>query len=336
MKKEKMLEYIGNQLQLGGTRHYVLSDGWGRNTRCIDIDSGSGLKYTVLPDRGMDISLASFRGVNLVYLTCNAETHPAFYEPEKFGWLRTFNGGLLTTCGLTYLGAPVNDEGEDLGLHGRYSTIPAHQVSDLSQWIGDEYLIKVKGTSEEGYMFGNKLRLERELTTLTGTNKISLTDTVTNFGYKASPYMILYHMNLGYPMLSEDAELLIDPEYTTPRDDVAASGMKDFMHFSEPQAGYSEQVFIHKMKPGKDGRGGVMLKNRKLGISLSIYFSTDTLPYIAQWKMLGKGEYVLGLEPSNIALNNRKGLRELNQLPYLRPGESITNKIEVSIEAFKS
>jgi Domain of unknown function (DUF4432) len=58
---------------------------------------------------------------------------------------------------IKYLGSPVNDEGEQLGLHGRYSTIPAKQVADLSEWIGDEYHIKVKGIVEEGHFFGYKL-----------------------------------------------------------------------------------------------------------------------------------------------------------------------------------
>ena len=109
MKTKELLQYIGNLDQLGGTRHYELTDCRGRNMRAIDVNSGSGLNYTVLPDRGMDISLASYRGINLVYLTSTGESHPAFYEPENSGWLRTFTGGLLTTCGLTYLGPPVLD-----------------------------------------------------------------------------------------------------------------------------------------------------------------------------------------------------------------------------------
>ena len=228
MKRIEIQQYIGNQTQIGGTRHYVLTDGWGKNLRAIDVNSGKGLHYTIMPDRGMDISLAGFKGTNLVYLTCNGETHPAFFEPENIGWLRTFSGGLLTTCGLTYLGGPVTDGNEHLGLHGRYSTIPAKQVADLSEWIGDEYYIKIKGIVEEGVIFGNKLRLEREITTIQGQNNISITDKITNFGSQTSPYTILYHMNLGYPLLSEDAELIIDPEQTIPRDSVAAEALKDF------------------------------------------------------------------------------------------------------------
>ncbi len=334
MKKDEIRKYIGNQAQLGGSRHYVLTDGWGRNLRCIDINSGKGLQYTVVPDRGMDISLASFKGTNLIYLTCNGETHPSFYEPENFGWLRTFAGGLLTTCGLTYLGSPVTDQGEDLGLHGRYSTIPARQVADLSQWVGDEYHIKHKGIVEEGHLFGRKLRLEREISSVLGQNSIKITDRISNFGYEPSPYEILYHMNFGYPFLDEDAELIIDPAKTVPRDATAESGMKEFRMFSRPQPGFTEQVFCHTMPALKEGKAIVKLQNSKLGIALSISFDSATLPYLIEWKMMGQGEYVLGLEPSNVPGKNRKLLREENILPFLKPGEVTTNSIEIQINDF--
>lgn len=332
MKKEEIKQYIGNQLQIGGSRHYILTDGWGRNLRGIDIISGSGLQYTVLPDRGMDISLASFKGINLVYLTTNAETHPSFYEPEKFGWLRTFAGGLLTTCGLTYLGSPVTDNGEELGLHGRYSTIPARQVADLSQWKGEEFHIKVRGIIEEGYIFGNKLRLEREITTVAGSNSLHISDIVTNFGFSISPYTILYHINIGYPLLSENAELIINPERTVPRDDNAAAGLADFRHFIKPQAGIKEQVFEHRMKDDSGGKASVTLKNKNIKIALTIKFNVDCLPYLVQWKMLGQGEYVLGLEPANMSGRNRKQLKEEKTLPYLNPGETVTNNIDIYLE----
>jgi len=331
MTRSEIQQYFGNLAQIGGSRHYVLSDGWGRNLRGIDVNSGSGLQYTIMPDRGMDISLASFKGSNLVYLTCNAETHPSFYEPENFGWLHTFNGGLLTTCGLTYFGSPVTDNGEQLGLHGRYSTIPAKLVADLSEWIGDEYYIKLRGTTEEGRAFGDKLRLEREITTILGQNIIRITDKVTNFGYQASPYTILYHMNLGYPLLCENSQLIIDPVQTQPRDEIAAPGLKEFKQFIKPQAGYQEQVFYHTMKGNANGETDVTLQNKELGIALTIKFNISQLPYLAQWKMMGQGEYVLGLEPCNVPGKNRKALRDENILPYLQPGESTFNTIEVVV-----
>jgi hypothetical protein len=280
----------------------------------------------------MDISLASFKGSNLVFLTCNGEVHPSYYEPEKFGWLHTFSGGLLTTCGLTYLGSPVTDEGEELGLHGRYSTIPARQVTDLSEWIDGEYIIRVKGTIEEGLIFGNKLRLEREITTILGQNKILIQDKITNFGCKPSPYMILYHMNFGYPLLNEDAELIIDPERTIPGNAAAEEGLHVFKAFNKPQHSFQEQVFCHSMKASENGETSATIKNYKLGIALVIKFNIHQLPYLIQWKMLGEGEYVLGLEPSNVPGKNRKDLKNEKILPIIQPGQSVTNILEVGLE----
>lgn len=332
MKRKELLEYIGNLDQIGGTRHYELTDGRGRNLRAIDINSGSGLHYTVLPDRGMDISLASFRGVNLAYISCTGETHPAFYEPENAGWLRTFTGGLLTTCGLTYLGPPVKDQDEDLGLHGRYSTLPAKQVADLSQWQGDEFHIKLRGTVEEAVLFGKKIRLEREISTVMGQNKICIADRITNFGYTVSPFTVLYHMNLGYPLLSEDSELVIDPEVTIPRDDHSASGIANYNRFIKPQPGFVEQVYFHKLRSDENGRASLSLLNRKQGIELTIEFTKTSLPWFTQWKMMGQGEYVLGLEPGNVPVRNRQVLREEGLLPLLQPGETITSQVDVIVK----
>ena len=300
--------------------------------RATEISNGSGLQFTVLPDRGMDISLASYKGINLVYLTCNGETHPSYFEPEGTGWLRTFAAGLLTTCGLTYLGSPCTDEGEQLGLHGRFSTIPASQFSDLSGWDGDNYHYKLKGIIEEGQIFGNKLRMEREISSVCGQNVIRIKDSVTNFGSRPSPYTILYHMNFGYPLLTEDAELQIDPSETHPRDADAVPGMNDFRKFIKPQPEYREQVFYHTMKGDNNGVTSITLFNRKEGISVKITFNIRQLPYINQWKMMGVGEYVLGIEPSNVLCKSRNILREEDSLPVLQPGESTTNNIEIEIK----
>ncbi len=331
MEKHELLKYVGNLDQTGACRHYTLTEGWARNMRAVDINTGSGLQYTVLPDRGMDISLASFKGVNLVYLTCNGETHPSYYEAMGNGWLRTFAAGLLTTCGLSHLGPPEIDNGEQLGLHGRYSTIPARQLADLSHWEGDEYHYMLRGIIEEGSLFGNKLRMNREISSVNGKNLIRIKDEITNFGNKPSPYTILYHMNFGYPFLSEDTELVLYPEETIPRDNEALSGIKDFRKFIKPQPDYSEQVFFHKVKGDQNGKTIVTIKNVKSAIAVNISFNINSLPFVNQWKMMGYGEYVLGIEPSNVQCKSRSILRKENALPVLQPGNSIINEIEITI-----
>jgi galactose mutarotase-like enzyme len=331
MTKSEALKYIGNLSQLGCCRHYTLNEGLARGMRATDINTGSGLKYTVLPDRAMDISMAAYKANNLVYITCNGETHPSFFEADGSGWLRTFGGGLLTTCGLTYLGPPCNDENETLGLHGRISATPASQFADLSGWIDNNYILKVRGTMEEGYLSGKKLRMEREIYSILGENTIHLKDTITNFGNTPSPLTLLYHMNFGYPLLSEETELEIDPAETIPRDQEAAKGLNEFRKFIKPQPSFNEQVFFHSMKGNNKGEAIITIRNKIIRTSVAIKFNIRQLPYVSQWKMMAYGEYVLGIEPGNVHSKSRKVLREENTLPSLLPGESSVFDLEVTI-----
>jgi hypothetical protein len=333
LKKSELLKRIGNLAQIAYARPYTLVDGWVGNMRAIDVNTGSGLVYTVLPDRGMDISHASYKGINLVFQTNNFETHPAFFEPEGIGWLRTFAGGLLTTCGSTYLGPPGDDNGEKLGLHGRYSTIPAKQVNVHSDWIGEEYQIKLEGIVEEGHIFGDKIRTRRCIESLAGKNIIKITDTITNFGFKPSPFTVLYHINLGFPLLSEDAVLNIDSRKIMARDEVYSNEIKEYSAFLPPQPDYKERVFTHIVNADKNGFSTVKLVNPKLagGVSLQIRFDAKELPYCTQWKMLGFGEYVLGIEPCNVPCKNRKTLRDENLLAELQPQETKVIRLEIGI-----
>jgi hypothetical protein len=322
-------KYIGNSAQLGYSRHYELTQGLGRGMRAVDVSTGAGLQYTVLPDRGMDISLTTFKGVNLVYLTPNTESAPAFYEPQGIGWLRTFNGGLLTTCGLTHLGLPTVDNGETLGLHGRYSTQPAKQFADISELNGSQPCYRLKGTVEEAMLLGDKLRLEREITSFQGENRILITDFITNFGFQKSPYTILYHFNFGYPLLSEHTLLEIDKCATQPRDKASEAGIETCTQLHAPAESYQEQVFFHTLQADEQQFASVRLKNPELGIALTVRIHTPALPYLTQWKMLGYGDYVLGIEPSNVFCQSREVLRKQDKLPFLEPGEVTTNRIEL-------
>ncbi|MBN1864318.1 MAG: aldose 1-epimerase family protein [Victivallales bacterium] len=329
--KNKLLGHVGNIAQLASVRRYRFDDGPALNMRAVEVSNGSGLSFTVLPDRGMDISRASFNNINLCYLTPNAETHPAFYECDGAGWLNTFNGGLLTTCGLSHFGPPDIRDGESLGLHGRFSTIPARQLSDNSAWIKDEFVVSLSGIIEEARLFGNKLRLTREIRTVAGESRLFIEDSIENFGNKKSSFMILYHFNLGFPLLSNEAILKLSAEKSEPRDKEAEKGFKNMLRFPKPSASYDEQVFFHKMRPDKQGFSKAELVNPSLGISFYLEFNSAALPYLTQWKMAAKGEYVLGLEPCNAPCMDRQSLIKKNLMPYLEPGQVAHTSIEVGI-----
>ena len=210
--------------QFAGVRLGELGDGFERGVRTVDFRTGSGFDFTVLADRGLDIGAANFNGAALAWQSPTPYAHPAFYEPDGLGWLRSFGGGLMTTCGLTYFGAPNVDEGQPLGLHGRASNLAATNLAYGADWHGDEYELWVSGQIREVRFFGENVVLRRRISAWLGSSRLVVEDAVTNEGYETTPHMMLYHCNLGYPVLSEDSELLIDDAEVLARDEVCAPG----------------------------------------------------------------------------------------------------------------
>lgn len=331
--REELEKRVGSINQAGGTRHYHLSEGRSKGIAAIDFDTGSGFRFTVLPDRGLDISAATYKGINLVYHTPNGEVNPTFYEPQGTGWLRTFFGGLLTTCGLTYLGPPCRDGEEELGLHGRYTITPARQVCDRSAWNGDDYHLEVSGIVEECLLFGDKIRLTRTISTKIGVRSLSINDVVENFGYRESPFTILYHINAGFPLLDESSELVLSAIGNESYNEISKSGMSNMTTFSHPIAGFKEQNYLHRMAGDEEGYACAALINKSLcnGLGLYIKFHIENLPYLSEWKMMGEGDYVVGIEPCNVKVESRSVLRENKLLPFLKPGEVKEMKLEIGV-----
>ena len=63
------------------------------------------------------------------------------------------------------------------------------------------------------------------------------------------------------------------------------------------------------------------LINKKLGLGVAIHFNKNQLFNFAQWKQMGEGEYVMGLEPCNCFVGGRIDPRNSEILEYLDPGE---------------
>jgi hypothetical protein len=324
---------VGTLRQLGGIRHCELTEGRARGVRAAIIDTGSGLSFTVLPDRGLDIADCSYKGVGLVYHAPGGIAHPAFHDRSGSEWLRVFFGGLLTTCGLTYFGDPGRDGEEELGLHGRYSALPAAQVCDLSRWEGDERVLEVTGIVEECVLFGDKLRLTRSIATSLGAKSLHIRDRVENIGPRPSPFTILYHVNAGFPLLDQGSELLIASREVEPCDEAAARAIADARSFAAPDRSAVELDYFHTMAADSGGFARAALVHRGLagGLGLSLRFAASTLPYLNEWKMLNEVDYVLGIEPVNTTIATRSVLRAEGRLPMIEPGEVREMDIEIGI-----
>ncbi len=330
--KSYLLPRVGNMNQVASVRRLVLDDGKGRGTRVIEINNGSGLELTVWPDRGMDLGQASFRGTPLAWLSRNGEVAPHFYEPRGIEWLRTWGGGLLTGCGLCNVGGPADVNGECHGLHGRLSHIPAEAVNTSADWTADgRYELTVSGRVRHSKVFGENLLLSRRITTALGEASVTVCDTIENQGYAPAPLMLLYHLNLGWPLVDEGARLEIPPHEVTPQNEHAAAGIGAWAEISAPVPGFHEQVYYHTIPADPHGFASARLANPKLGIAFTVTYRTAELPWLVQWKMMGQGEYIVGLEPANCLPEGQARMAERGLLRHLAAGEKIETFLKLAV-----
>jgi hypothetical protein len=316
--------------QIAGIRVSELADGKARGLRVADVYTGSGFRFQVLLDRAMDVGAAEYAGKPLAWV------HPALggagqYEPHGYGWARTFGGGLVTTCGLTFFGHPEEDQGEHLGLHGRITHIPAGKICVVEEWRGEEYVLEIEGQARQAMLGGENLLLTRKISTKLGANSLVIEDTVRNDGYRETPHMILYHCNFGFPVVSPSSELIVDDELVNPRDEAARNGLDTHTKFDMPVPDYAEQVFFHKPRLGSDGFAQAAIVNRDLLFGAYIRYRAAELPYLAQWKQMSAGDYVCALEPANQWETPRKRLRQEGRLKYMAPGEEIQYRVEIGV-----
>src|SRR5436309_7722991 len=101
--------------QVGGIDAYAIDEGPARGVRALCVNTGAGLRYRVLVDRGLDIDQAFFNQHSLTFLTHKGVTAPTRGLDRGPDWLKSFPGGLLTSCGPFNVGRGVNDNGEELG-----------------------------------------------------------------------------------------------------------------------------------------------------------------------------------------------------------------------------
>jgi hypothetical protein len=318
------LQRVGSLGQVARVESFVETDGPGRGTRRLRVVNGGGLEFDVHPDRALDLGAATLDGMPLAWLSSTGIASPAAYEPEGRGWLRTFGGGLLTTCGLDSFGPPADDEDGAAGMHGRIGASPA----TLTTVDASAERITVSGSVRQTAVFAENLVLRRSITTGVGTTAVTVEDTVTNDGSASTPHMVLYHVNLGWPLLDEDATLEIPHASVEPRDADAAEGLGRQYGFDTPTAGFREQVYIHQ---GGSERYA-SLTNKARGVRFTLRYS-DTLPAIFEWKMTATQHYVLGLEPANTPeIGGRAAARASGRLPRLEPGQSVDYRIDFEVE----
>ena len=321
MNKREMLRYVGDVSQLFGIKEYNLVDGKAKGVRAYDINNGSGLEFTILADRCLDIAGLSFKGINCSYITKTGIVAPEYYDESGIGFLRSYLAGFLTTCGLRNVGSPCEKDGEYFPLHGRMANTPGEEVCASTTWVDGVAEMTISGKMREARLFGENLVLSRKVISRYGENKIVLKNAIENLGFKREELYLLFHFNMGYPLLDADAILVTPTAKLIPRDQEAENGATASGQCQAPTADYAEQVFYHDLSTDNQGNTTVALINKKLEIGVAIHYSKNQLFNFTQWKQMGEGDYVMGMEPCNCYVGGRIDPRNADLKEFLEPGE---------------
>ena len=317
--------YISHPAQIVTLRRVTASEGRARGTEIIEAVTAGGLQLDVLPDAGLDLGQARYKGVNMSWMSKNGYDSPYAFSPHEDEFIRTFPGGLLYTCGLRSAGPANRDQGEWHPLHGRYHSIPAEHVS--AEIAGEE--IVIRGTVRETALFGHVLENRRTVRIPVSGASVTREDTVTNLTPRDEEFMQIYHCNFGWPLLSEKARLLLpEDRETIPRTEFARTGLDRALMFDPPVPGEEERVFFQKMR--KEFRA--CIENPETGVRMTMTWSGDTLPVLSQWRSMAAGDYVLGLEPTNCYIMGRHDERENGTLPVLKAFESVRHTVSITFE----
>jgi len=332
------MEFAGkivNHNQVGGIESYVIDNGIGRGCRAAWVNTGSGLRFKVSIDRGLDIVDAFYNNYSLAFLTHQGLGVPRPDSDKDIEWLTNFPGGLVTTCGLSHFGGPESSR----GLHGRYSNLAAELESIIQPDIADAApVMSITGKVRESSLFGPNLELKRTISCVLGKPVIKITDKVSNRGNTAVPLMLLYHCNFGWPLVDKGTRLVYNGKVKSrgsEQDNAIFNDGNDYKLCQGPleaHDGFGEACGFIDPKADTKGNCTAGLYNEKLGLGVTLKFSKKQLPCLTNWQHWGQGEYVTGIEPGTNYPIGQNAAKAQGKLTILEPGQSRDFGLEIEVK----
>ena len=345
LEADALRRRVGHLSQVAGVRLLSSEDGPSRGVRLLEFRTGTGFSFEIGVDRGFDVGRADYRGASLGWMPPTLMPGPWFFEDQaNFGWLRAGLGGFNNTCGYIHIGNPEDASvahynfparpTDRYGVHDRGALIPAEIVSFGGRWDGGRYILEAVGRITQAQTYGENLVVTRTYRSELGASWFTMEDVVENAGFLPTEHMLLYHINAGYPFVDEGSEL-IAPVRRPPRllfGDADVNDRASWSRFIAPQKDWVQQTFEHDMRPGEDGTVEVAIFNPRLfgGTALSVRYDGKAMPNYIEWRMMGEGQYAVGIEPCTNGFG-RKEVAEAGQLIVLQPGDRRVYRTRVAI-----
>lgn len=295
---------ISNLAQVASIRRYTMTSGREAGLDVLDCDNGK-LRFLVNVSKACDVMQLYHEGQNISFISKNG------FTKRETPFLSRFEGGMLYTCGLDSVGGR-----EGFELHGTLHNIPAEIVCAKC----DEDGIVIEAIIRDTALFGKNLVLKRRITSRIGEEAVTLEDTLVNQGYKDEPYCLLYHINVGYPMLDDGVRVVADVASREPRTDWSKQNESVSYQMTAPVPNQEETCYFLKLNTPE-----VSAVNEKIGKRFTVSYSKDTLPCFIEWKSMASSDYALGFEPCTTELDDRFTYRTI------APDETVSFSVKLTV-----
>lgn len=330
MDRQSLMKKVGSMQQVAYVRPITLQEGRCTGLKAFDVKNNE-LQYQVLADKCLDVGQLSYKGVNFNFLSKPGLQGRGHYDTHGEEALRSIMGGLFFTAGLENICAPCTVNGKELPMHGRIRTTPAEHLTADAFWEGESYVLRTSGEMREAELFGENLVLRRSIETRWGESSLTVTDEIENQGFRPEPLLLLYHINIGYPLLDEGTEVLLPTRSVTPRDEASKGHEMRWNVMDAPKDNEPEYVFIHEPVADEDGNVIVCVLNERLKLGLRLSYTAANLPRFMEWKSTASGDYVVGLEPSNSSVYGRLYHEREGSVHHLAPFAKETNVLTFTV-----
>lgn len=299
-----MDERISEFAQVASLRRYTITEGRGKGLDVIDCDTGK-IRFLLNVNKACDMMQLYHKGQNMSFISKNG------FMQREVPFAARFEGGMLYTCGLDSVG-----EREGFDEHGSIHNTPA----EILRAECNEQEIVVEAVIRDTEICGKNLVIRRKITAPVSGDSVSVKDVLTNESYRDENYCLLYHVNLGYPLLDEGAKIVADTDTCQPRTPWAQKNIDTAYQITAPTPNMEETCYYLEPKSSK-----VSLVNEKIGRAFTVSYSGDTLPSFLAWKSMASGDYAVGLEPCTTKLD------DLFAYSTIQAGEAIEFSVNFTI-----
>lgn len=333
LNRQELLRLTGQLSQIAGATRFEYADGMAKGLPAVRVKNGSGLAFTVLEGRNMDLYDLEYKGINLAFLYKNSLMSSERVTHVSREFLGQSVGGMLYTSGLQNSGPENEAEGLFQPLHGRIGTMAADVLQTFAGFDDTgSYQIVLQGKTRESRLFKHNLTLNRTIRTRLNDNRVQVSDRIENDTCRDTRYSILYHINFGYPFLDEGTRIIVpDRSTTTARTEASKQYFDQKFVMSAPIDSFEEHLYFLDIPADAEGLCHALVVNDKLGLAVEIVYNKSSLPYLVEWKSMNSGDYALGVMPSSSLLRGRNEELAQNGLSAVGAYSAVNNQVELTI-----